>query len=129
MVKVKGGDELYFDIYYVKEHYLKEVVGKDGIVNKIPYTIGKFVVNPDDRYLNKPNVEVIARRRIKVQIMEVNVVGGKLIKPRYLIGLRFKEDNKTTPVFHIMVKDDEEFKERLIKELEYYLKVSCLIEI
>ncbi len=127
MVKVEGGDEFYFDLYYVKEHYYKEAVGKDGIVNKIPVTKCKFLINPDDKYLNQPHVEVVSHRRIKVQIMEINRVGGIVAEPRYLIGLRFVDGNKTTPVFHIMVKNDKEFREKVVKELEYYLKTSSLI--
>jgi len=127
MLKVKGGDEFYLDLYYVKEHYLEEVVGKDGIVNKIPVTKARFLINPDEKYLNRENVEVVVHRRIRVQIMEVNKVGGKIVEPRFLIGLRFVEENKSTPVFHIMVKNDEEFRERVIKELEYYLKTESLI--
>jgi len=129
MVKVKSGDTFYFDLYYVKEHHAKEVVGKDGIVNKIPVVKGKFLVNPSNRYLNQENVEIVSHRKVKVQIMEVNRVGGKLVKPHYLIGMRFVDKNKTTPVFHIMVKNDKEFKEKVVKELEYYLKTSCLIEL
>ena len=127
MLKVKGGDEFYLDLYYVKEHHLEEVIGKDGIVNKIPVTKARFLINPDEKYLNRENVEVVVHRRIRVQIMEVNRVGGRIVEPRFLIGLRFVEGNKSTPVFHIMVKNDEEFRERVIKELEYYLKTESLI--
>jgi len=125
MLKVKGGDEFYLDLYYIKEHHLEEVVGKDGIVNKIPVTKARFLINPDEKYLNRENVEVVVHRRIRVQIMEVNRVGGRIVEPRFLIGLRFVEGNKSTPVFHIMVKNDGEFRERVIKELEYYLKVNA----
>ena len=59
--------------------------------------------------------------------MEVNKVGGKVAEQHYLIGLRIVEGNKTSPVFHIMVRNDKEFKEKIIKELEYYLKTSSLI--
>jgi len=129
MVKVDRGDTFHFDVYYVKEHYLKEAVGKDGIVNKIPVVKGRFLINPSNSYLNKENVEIVSHRVIKVQIMEVNSVGGKVVEQRYLIGMRFIDGNKTTPVFHIMVKNDKELKEKIAKEVEYYLKTSCLIKL
>jgi len=127
MVKIKGGDELYLDVYYVKEYQLKEVVGKDGIVNKYYSVDAKLLLNPDKKYLNRENVQVVSHKVIKVQIMEVNRVGGKLVEPHYLIGLRFVEGNKATPVFHIMVKNDEEFKQKLAQELRYYFKTASLI--
>jgi len=127
MLKVKSGDRFHFDLYYVKEHYLEDVVGKDGIVNKIPVTKARFLINPDRKYLNRENVEVVSHRSIIAQIVEVNIVGGRLVTPRYLIGLRFKDKDKTTPVFHIMVENDDEFRKKLVKELEYYLKTESLI--
>lgn len=127
MLKVKNGDRFQLDIYYIKEHKLVDAVGKDGIVNKIPIVEAKFLINPSDEYLNKPNVEVVAKRTIVLQIAEVNRVGGGSIEPHYLIGMRIKDGNRVTPTFHILVKDDNEFRERVKKELEYYLKTVSLI--
>ena len=126
MVKVKSGDEIYLDVYYVKEYQLKEVVGKDGIVNKYYSVDAKLLLNPDKKYLNKENVQVVSHKVIKVQIMEVNRVGGEVIEPSYLIGLRFVEGNKATPVFHIMVKNDDEFQHRIVQELRYYFKATSI---
>ena len=127
MVDIKGGDEFYLDLYQVKEVHLRDAVSTDGFVNKVPHIENKFLINPPKSYLEKDNVEVIAHRRIKLQIMEVNKVGGRVAEQHYLIGMRIVEGNKTSPVFHIMVRNDKEFKEKIIKELEYYLKTSSLI--
>jgi len=127
MVDVEGGDEFHFDLYHVKEITYKLTTDAHGNTIEIPQVRDKFLINPPRSSIEKENVEVISRKRIKLQIMEVNKVGGKIVEPRYLIGMRIVDGNKITPVFHIMVRDDKEFREKVIKELEYYLKVSKLL--
>jgi len=127
MVDIEGGDEFHFDLYHVKEITYKLTTDAHGNTIEIPQVKDKFLINPTRSSIERENVEVISRKRIKLQIMEVNKVGGKVAEQHYLIGLRIVEGNKTSPVFHIMVRNDKEFKEKVIKELEYYLKASSLI--
>jgi len=127
MVNIKGGDEFHFDLYHVKEITYKIATDTHGNTIEIPQAKDKFIVNPPKSAIEKENVEIISRKKIKLQIMEVNKVGGKIVEPHYLIGMRIVDGNRTTPVFHIMVRNDKEFKEKVIKELEYYLRTSSLI--
>ena len=125
MLSVKNADVIPLDVYYVKE--IKETIEKDG--KKLTEIERKTIINPKDEYLNQDNVVVEKVRRIRVKIMEVNEVGGIVAPRMYLVGLRICEDDYESPTFHLLVKDDEEFKRRLIKEIEYYLNTSHLFEV
>jgi len=119
MDKYQTGDCLDTTIAYVEE-----ITYKDDQVESKQL---KTVINPSEEYLNQENVKVRAKRTIKVQIMEVNKVGGRLVKPSYLVGVRLIDGDKVTPVFHIRCKTDEEFRERIIKEIKFYLRTSKLL--
>ena len=125
MLSVKNADVIPLDVYYVKE--IKETIEKDG--KKLTEIERKTIINPKDEYLNQDNVVVERVRRIRVKIMEVNEVGGIVAPKMYLVGLRICEDDYESPTFHLLVKNDEEFKRRLIKEIEYYLNTSHLFEV
>jgi len=125
MLSVKNADVIPLDVYYVKE--IKETIEKNG--KKITEIERKTIINPKDEYLNQDNVMVERVRRIRVKIMEVNEVGGMVAPKMYLVGIRICEDNYESPTFHLLVRDDKEFKQRLIKEIEYYLNTSHLFEV
>ena len=125
MLSVKNADVIPLDVYYVKE--IKETIEKDG--KKLTEIERKTIINPKDEYLNQDNVVVERVRRIRVKIMEVNEVGGIVAPKMYLVGLRICEDDYESPTFHLLVENDEEFKRKLLKEIEYHLRTSHLFEV
>jgi len=120
MLEYETGDTINTTIAYVEE-----IVYKD---DKVEEKKLKTVINPSDEYLNKDNVKVRAKKTIKAQIMEINRIGGRLVKPSYLVGLRLIDGDIVTPVFHIRVRNDEEFKQKLLNEIKFYLKTRHLLK-
>lgn len=122
MVELKGGEKFSFELYLVKEYHEKKVVKPDGTEDKFYSVDTKFLVNPKPQEINKPNVEVIVKRDIIFEIREVNQVGKIPELKSYLIGCRIVDGRYRSPVFHIRVRNDQELREKILKEVKYYLK-------
>ena len=114
MLEVNSGDKIQFDVYYIKERKEQEVIKPDGSKGIIHSVDAKIVVNPTETELSKPNIEVVSKKTIYLEIMEVNKIGKELPLKSYLLGCRIVEGDYISPTFHIRVKDPQELKNKVI---------------
>ena len=127
MLEANSGEKIEFNVYYIKEHKEQEVIRPDGSKSVIHSVDAKVVVNPTQEELSKQNIEVVSKRTIILEILEVNKVGAKLAMTAYLVGCRIIDGNFVSPVFHIFVRNTEELKRKVMAEVQFYLRTKHLI--